>query len=436
MTPGGECSGLRIGARRAASASAALALAAALALSFAGCSAETVMQAQKAVGESEAAPALAGQIEPFGGIVFDESADGGSGMPKAGAGNETSRVPRIHLTIASPDVELTRFGETKKGYPVECVKSGGASLGLPISSASVAAGGTAESCVQSKGNEVISQELTYRLPGTNQLFWVYAKATPLLGAQDELQCAIIDPGTWKAVKKSDYRCDLRWMQDDHLNPMPRVRVTKKPTTVITDGAEAQRLLEKYCSKGEPECSYRATRQEIVETPGSQWNVLDVYNNCGPDRHESAKHQFIEEKSLGMQATFSVEKTWTFNIKIVKLAVSTKYSHAWSAENKVTISVENSVPWGYANIFYLQPTYLEIDGDFTIKTDDGSYVIRDANFRLPVNPDWRDEDGRRYSSAEKHARGVKIDCPAKPTQGSSGTKMLDGSAAPTADTLAP
>lgn len=427
---------------RAARRIGSAALGVALIFGVAACTTDAAVQAKKAAGQDPAIaaadpmPSLAGRIDPYASLTMTNDR---AAAPRASGETEVSRLPRIHLTIASPAVETRRVGETRKGYPAECKNpKSGTGLGLPLSADSVAAGSTAESCVQSLGNDPLSQELTYSLPDTKQRLWVYTRVTPILGGDNELKCAIIDPSTWKPAAKSEYGCDLRWMQQgEHLNPMPRVRLTAKPTVVVTDGAEGQRLLGKYCAQGQPECSYTAEREEIVPAPESRWKVANVYNNCGPDRHESAKHSYSESKSFGMSASVGTETVVDFGIKeIARIVVSLKYSHTWSTESALEFGVSVPVPWGWADIVYAQPTFLEIDGDFTVKADEANYIIRNTHFELPVKEGWKDVNGEAHSAATQHTRGVKIACPAEPFTGSTGTKMIDGSAAPAADTLKP
>lgn len=421
----------------------AAAFAAALMLGLAACSPDVAMQAQKSVGEDPAGsgaaqPELAGVIDPYASLpMLEDPAEGDAAMPRAGANPETSRLPRIHLTILSPDVPITRAGETRKGYIGPCVNpKNDRPLGLPLSPDAVAAGGTAESCLQSRGNEPVSQELTFKLPETGDLFWVYSRVTPILGGNNDLQCAIFDPKTWKPVKRSQYACDLQWMQmGNHLNPVPRVRLTKKPTKIVTDPGEGQRLIEQYCGANKPECTYTVKRQDVVQTPESEWTVIDVYNNCGPDKKEPAMHSYSRSRAFTVKDSFGVAASGEFNLKIIIIKLEAKYEHAWTNSNVVTFGVKNPVPWGWADILYAQPAYLEVDGDFTILTDAGTTIVRGANFKLPLDPDWGDElGGNRYPAVAQHSRGVKINCPVEPTQGSSGTKMIDGSKAPSADTL--
>lgn len=447
----------RIFRRRNARLLAGVAMAAALALGASGCSVDAMDQAQKSLGDDGTAvdsdmPSLADKYTPMDELVLTDGVDDlEAGLNAAqklafaasASSRETSSNRRIHLTILSPQVDLVRAGETYHGKQRTCVGL----ERIPNSVAKIPAGGTGESCFDSAALTDISQELTYRLPGTNQLFWIYVKV-PVVG-DPVLQCNIFDPATWKPVepKRTAYTCDLQWMQMGYnVNPMPRVRVTKKDTIVVTDPAQAKKLLEENCGKMRPECDYSSTRQRVVSPPAAEWTLLDTYTNCGPDQHEGAEHSWAQEKEFSGTYTVSAEGSFGYgnpaHDKVVA-KLKAEYKHIWSVTNVYLAEVEQPVPYGTTNLFYAQLSYLELTGDFTIITKDHVYILKDSLYKLPLSEEWKDEDGNVIKPMEKHSLGASADCSAisggndkdhGPKLKRSVQKQLDAGIIPSADVL--
>lgn len=401
---------------------AALTTATALTLVVTGCTLDAAAQARKASGHESlstqnAMPSLAGKFDSIDKLTLEEGpADPTAGL-NAGQklmlgterGIEDSDNVRIHLTIASPQVELVRFGETYRGDQKPCP----ALEKLPRSVEKIAAGSTGESCVEAKGANDISQELTYRLPGTKQLFWVYVK-NPFIGDR-ELQCGIFDPTTWKPVNTTEtsYTCDKRWEQDNKSkNPMPRVRLMRKNTVEVTDPVQAQKLLKENCNKNQPECVYTSVRQRVVSPPTAEWTLLDMYANCGPDKHESAEHAWEQEKEFEGKYTVGAEGSFGYgNPAHDKIAAKIKvqFKHIWTVKDSYKVKVDQPVPYGTANLFYAGVSYLELTGDFTITTKDNVYIIKDTTYKLPLKDNWTDDHGNTVEFLQTESFGAGVTC---------------------------
>jgi hypothetical protein len=415
-------------ARQALRWSGVTAFALAAALTVAGCTAGDLAQTGKAVGGGESDPtSLVGTIEPLGELVTPQEFPDGeeAGTVAAGEGlltsdaHEETRLPRIHLTVASPDGDIAKRGETYKNKPnkdkrYECVdhSQGGATVGVhePMVVEKVKAGGISRSCLEEKGDPEL--EVTYTLPGTTDLAWVYVKV-PDWG-DNILQCSIIDPKTWKTNTKSNWACDARWLQDGGhgWNPMPKVRFTdKKKLVVLEDSAEAQRILKEYCADGQPECKFKATTQEVVKPDESHWRLLSYFDNCSSSRTENGKHLWEDEvvhkqtDSLGFSAMVAGGKPHAVNLE-----VKAEYEHMWSAAYKYSAEIEQPVPWGWANWFYSQEAYLHIVGQFTVSTPTATYQINDADFHLPLNTSWTDEGGNVIEPQTTGALAYPVVCP--------------------------
>ncbi|CAG7616806.1 hypothetical protein ACFPZL_06525 [Leucobacter soli] len=417
----------------------AIAIGSALALGVSGCTPDTANLAKKAVGDEQSGfvgmagdvepvaitdtapvsenevPTLADKYEPMAALDMPKgktdltqglNAGQKQALQSTQGVTETVDRLRIHLTIASPQVTISRFGETYGGKQRNC-------LDLPWSTINIPAGTTGESCTEITAGTWMSVEQTYRLPGTTDLLWIYVK-NPLIG-NPELQCNMFDPRTWKPVdiKKTKYTCDVRWMQHGYwTNPMPRVRVTAKNVVEVKDAKRAQQLLTENCSKKQPECDYTSTRQRVVSPPESEWTLLDTYTNCGPDRHESAEHKWAQAKTFQGAYTIGGAISGGYGNPAhdkVSAKIKASFKHIWKIENSYKAVVKQPVPYGKTNLFYAQLSYLELTGDFVITTKDNVYIITDTVYKLPLSDEYKDEDGNRFKFLEKHSMGADADC---------------------------
>lgn len=447
----------------------AMALVSVCALGIVGCTTDTAELAKKAAGDDPLVQTETQQADPdepaASGTDADTAADASSEMPddledtvdpideeagkasdakpskvKAGAAHEDTSRLRIHLQILSMESDVTFRGETYKnpdtnGQSKECVDpKTQKSLGIPKRVDKVVKGVVSHVCMESAG--MPSLELTYNIPGTTDLFWIYT-TVPAIG-QNRLLCSVIDPRTWETNINSPYTCDAQWLQDNGHgdNPMPKVKLRKKPTVKLTDNGEAQDVLKQYCSKGQTNCDFTEAKRVITPSPKSEWKVLDTYNNCGPDKKHPAMHSWKKQRKFGWEnsvgLSFSVEGElpWgKFNA-----GGGAGFEAAWEFSNTYENTVKQPVPWGYADIFYLQVNYLRVTGDILISTKDKNYELKNVTYRLPLAEAWKDERGQIVPMSSKYAVGVKITCPATSFVGSTGTKMLDGTRTPAADKI--
>ncbi|MFV0432896.1 MAG: hypothetical protein ACK5LO_02770 [Leucobacter sp.] len=414
-------------ARRTLRWSSIIAFTAATALAAAGCTADDLAQSGKVIGEEDSEPtSLVDSIEPLEELVtpqeFPEDQDPGEivsdELLQAGAAHEEARLPRIHLTIASPDGDLKKRGETYRNKPnkdkrYQCVDNaqGGSWKGFdePMVVERVSAGGSSRSCLEEKGDPEL--EVTYTLPGTTDLAWVYVKV-PDWG-DNILKCSVIDPISWKTKTNSSWACDQQWLQDNGhgWNPMPKVRFTDKNKVVqVTDAVEAQRILDEYCSEGQPSCTFNATSQEVISPDESKWRLLSYFDNCGSTRAESGKH--IWEDSVGHLWSIMVggslavgggkEKTFTVEVK-------GEFEHTWTSERTYTARVEQPVRWGWGNWFYAQDNYVHLTGQFIVKTPTATYQMDDAEYDLPLGKVWTDSNGTAITPKSTGSLAYPVQC---------------------------
>lgn len=429
-----------------------------------GCTAEAATQAKKALGEapSAAAPDFADSVDPIDEEIAPSAAEGDGtvgeddgdetngdsdgddtgvdpdqdptpqpdaeaetttkpesktadkhGKIGSGAAHEDSTVPRIHMQIVSVDNDITLKGETytnreTKGKRDDCPDP----KGLPAVAKRVAKGEVTHSCLQSVGLPEL--ELTYSIPGTKDLLWIYT-AVPDIG-DNVLKCSIIDPGTWETRNDSAFTCGASWQQDDGhgFNPMPKVKLQKKPTVKLTeDDPEALRVVEKYCSKGQKACSFDGAKREVKASPKSEWKILHTYRNCGPDKKNVAMHSWSNPKKFEWENSLGASISAEFELGEggFNAGGGAEFEAAWAFSNTYNNEVHQPVPWGYADIFYLQVNYLHITGDIDISTVEKNYQVKNVTFKLPLAESWTDERGKTIPMSAKHAVGKKITCPA-------------------------
>ncbi|MFC7766127.1 hypothetical protein [Leucobacter soli] len=238
------------------------------------------------------------------------------------------------------------------------------------------------SCLDGEG--IPELELTYSIPGVKDLLWIWVKI-PDIG-DNKLKCSVIDPGTWETNINSKYTCGAAWLQDDGhgRNPMPKVKLQLKKTEVVEDGGNAQEIMEKYCTKNQPNCDFTGAKRKLVPSEKSDWKVLDVYNNCGPDKKEVGHQTWAKERKFGWENSVGLSFEGEVEIPETKFNIGGEFEleGAWEFTNSYENEIDNPVPWGYANIFYLQVNYLEVTGDVDVVTKDKNYRLKNITYKLP------------------------------------------------------
>ncbi|MFV0432897.1 MAG: hypothetical protein ACK5LO_02775 [Leucobacter sp.] len=423
------------------------ALALTVTLGAAGCSTDTLAQSSKAVGDdpaiesidvpaedqlietSEIPPAPAPEdIEALStataGTEPDSDAEssgpevpeGADQAPETAAPEDPAEQqdqqlkgdhlgPRAHMSIATLP-GLKKIGDEStaggcRGYRAEASEIPGT---IPASS-------TADWCRQADVLGTAKIQANYRLDGTNDLLWTYTEI-PTVG-DNIVKCSVLDARTWKTQLRSRYSCKAEFTADGGhgLNPKPRVHLYEKPTEVITDDAEAQRLLKEHCSSGEPECRFISTKQEVKAQENSKWHVLHVYRNCGSTRDENARHLWSDKVKHELEAKVGGSLTFKFgDMEKIGAAIEGRFERVWSTEREYTAGVDEPVVWGWASILYAQESNVHVTGDFEIAQPDRLVRIIDNSFMFPLKASWKDETGMNYIPELLHAGAVPVKCP--------------------------
>lgn len=366
--------------------------AAVIALGAAACSADTAAQSKSAGDEvEEITTSLVGQLEPLDESTVTKLADGGTGETEVQEGTlgdkENAGKPRIHMTIANTTDAIKLRGKTTKSATDTCVDrqaSGLPKMNLPAIVQSVATNKSAESCME--GSVDMELELTYSIEGSNDVLWIYTKI-PTWG-DNVLMCSIIDPKTWKTKYTSDYSCTKEWQQDDGhgWNPLPKIKLWKKPTEVVNEPKKAQEILKANCQVGMTGCTYKSASQSIQSIPNERWlSYGKPQANCIPDSH--AELSAGEKQEVSWKNMVGGAVTAEMNIGVVKGAIEAKYEHVASEGYEFQEEHRATVPFGKVMGFYIQLGVLHIEGDFNVTTKDANYIIPDTEFDLPLNNDY-------------------------------------------------
>lgn len=301
---------------------------------------------------------------------------------QTGAGREDSgATPWVHMTLASAD-NITLLGSTTPKYTLGCGLEDGDGNYRMIDEVieKVEGGGMVEGCASNQYGA--SVQATYKIGSSPYLLWTYA-STPLLG-NNEVKCTILNAKDWKEVKNSPYSCTHEWLQDDGhgLNPMPKIKLWKKPDVTVTDPNEIVRILNAYCQEESETCRFKATKQQFMSLPKSQWIPYGKpQGNCIPDSHATVIAK--DKKLLSWKTMVGVTATGEMHIGPVKAGLEASLEHSWATEVEFEEEHEMTVPEGKIAGFYIAPGVLHVEGDFTVSTNNATYFIPKTQHNLPL-----------------------------------------------------
>ena len=229
-------------------------------------------------------------------------------------------------------------------------------------------------------------ELTfwYKLDGTPYQVKGYALVTVL--GEPSKSCEILK-GPSTVSDDSPYICTVTFTSDKHGDPQPAWRVEKKPVTPVLDPEQQAQLLTDNCGAGQPECTYKATSQTVLQAPKSMWQIYgSPHANCNSKGGEP--HVVETDHEISYENSISVKVGAKFDIKVVKAEVEVEYQHAVTESYTFKERHTQTVEFGRVGAFYLQPGYVEITGDFTIVKRDVVYAINGVTFDLPLGREVR------------------------------------------------
>jgi len=245
-----------------------------------------------------------------------------------------------------------------------------------------------ESCMQSDGDAFV--QATYTIDNSPYLFWTYAK-TPRVG-NNEVKCTILNAKDWKEVTTSPYSCTYEWLQDDGhgLNPMPKIKLWKKPDITVTDPVQVQQILSANCKAAGPNCVFDAKVQRFETLPKKQWILYgNAQGNCIANSHASLK--VGDEQEVSWKKMVGVTASGEMEIGPVKAGLEATYEYAWSEKQVFKEEHEMTIPEGKIAGFYIAAGVLHVEGDFTVKTNSATYLLPNAVFNLPLTEDYHDGD---------------------------------------------
>ena len=229
-------------------------------------------------------------------------------------------------------------------------------------------------------------ELTfwYKLDGTP--FEVKGSALVTVVGSASKSCEILK-GPSTVSDDSPYICTVVFTSDKHGDPQPAWRVEKKPVTPVLDPTLQAQLLTENCGAGQPECTYKAKSQTVLQAPKTQWQIYgSPHSNC--NSKEGEEHVVETDHSIDYENSISVKVGAKFDIKVVKAEVEVEYQHAVTEGYTFKEKHTQKVEYGRVGAFYLQPGYVEINGDFTIVKPSVVYAINDVTFDLPLGKEVR------------------------------------------------
>jgi hypothetical protein len=216
---------------------------------------------------------------------------------------------------------------------------------------------------------------------------MYAKV-PFAGA-NELACTVKKKGESSPPPTSPYLCTYGWGDSNphSIDPQPHWTIAMKPTVEVTDDNTAVELLNAHCSSNQtPECSYKATSQEVQKAPKTDWLLYgQPYGNCTTKPDEP--YSLGIDRSLGWQDSIQVKVSAKFSIGPVQAEVDAQYKHSVTAKYDIKQTYGTRVKYLKIVGFYIQPGYLRITGDWLVTTADAIYSIKNFTLHLPLGTEY-------------------------------------------------
>jgi hypothetical protein len=298
-------------------------------------------------------------------------------------------TPHLDVTITTDStVALRRQTHSETEGKVSC---GGADTEAPTA---IGRSSTGSFCFQvgQLTHPDAETQVNYQINDSTDVLWFHSKV-PFLG-NNVVDCEIRKNGSDRVSTTTPFGCSVRWTADGGSgnNPKPKISVFQKPTEVVTDLAQARRLLNDNCGANQPQCTYHADKQRVVAAPRSQWRLYgSTQTNCDspeePDEHEVSQKQVISWSD-----TFGIKGGVKFSIAVVKAEVEIEYEHSIEEAHEFQEKHIQRVPYGKTVGFYLQPGVLNIVGDFLVALPDKVYSIKDFAFDIPLSGDYQPRGG--------------------------------------------
>ena len=343
--------------------------------------------------------------------------------PKASpAPGSVGAVPHMDMTIAAgTGLDLKLASQTTTQASTNC---GGGSTTPPTT---VAAGESANFCFQSGSvfHPDAETTFTYAIADSTDVLWAHSNV-PLAGS-NVVECQVRKNGTDKLDTRSLYACSVAWTADGGHgnNPKPKVSVFAKPTAEVTDINQARKILIDNCAAGQPECTYKSAKQQIVAAPQSQWRLYgSPQTNC--NSKEPDKHIVADGQTISWKDTFGIKATAKFDLKVVKAEVEGEYAHEIEEAHEFSEHHEQSVEYGTTAAFFIQPGVLDIVGDFLISTPDKVYSIKNFAFDIPISSQYNPPGG---GTPIPQQRVISMSWPTDCSKPDAGPKVKQGDPPP-------
>jgi hypothetical protein len=219
-------------------------------------------------------------------------------------------------------------------------------------------------------------------------------SVPFVGA-NELNCTIRKKNSNDDVTKtSPYSCTVSWGDPDphSIDPQPHWTVQAKPVTTVdattaTPGAvaAAQKDILDTCGLGLGTCKADTTNQTIFQVPqGPGWTIIGKPYVNGTNK--PVPYEYDDGWKLSWKDTFKVGADYDFSktFPLVGLKISADYSHTWASEADSHLKYRMDVDPNHIGIFYLQPGYLAVTGNFTISFPDKVEFVKNITVNYPLS----------------------------------------------------
>jgi hypothetical protein len=296
--------------------------------------------------------------------------------------------PRIDMTVSTGDASLTLLNHSESQDTGNC---GGADTQPP---SKIQPQSNADYCFQVTSilHADAETDFTYAIDGSPDVLWGHSKVP--FTRPNTLDCQIRNKDTNQQDQKSRYTCSVEWRADGGAgeNPRPHISVAQKPAVEVTDVDQARKILDNNCGAGQTQCTYKASKQQIIAAPQSQWRAYGTAQTNCDSKVEPDEHEVGQKQTISWSDTFGITGGAKFNIAIVKADVQVSYEHHIEESHEFSERHTQKVPYGKTVAFFLQPGVLDITGDFLVYTPTAVYSIKNFTFDIPLNGTYQPPGG--------------------------------------------
>lgn len=234
-------------------------------------------------------------------------------------------------------------------------------------------------------------------------YWVDgAVKVPMIGVR-KIDCAVKQSGSTDPAAGAPFSCAASFTGDGNTSK-PHWKVTATEVQVIdasnsANAGRAAQLIGDNCKISDtPRCAWtRTQKSSAFLADRDDWQSLTNWaDSCPPT---DPNRLFVLNSTRNVQISWSDKVGGKISAKVsgdvlvykVEGTIEANFEHSITQTDSYGEGYTYTIPYNYRSALYLQHGMLEVSGDFSIITDSGRFLVKNAVFRFPLQRDVKVEN---------------------------------------------